>query len=84
VSKNPDGWNEPITRGLWQYETLFGTPRWFVWVHVSLAPFMVIHSFRWLYLAALLQALASAATRAEPEWPQIVHDLINEDGVLET
>ena len=81
--KAPDGWTEPINRGLWQYETLFGAPRWMVFVHLSLAPLLMFSSISWVYLLAGLQFVATMLTRTEPEWPQIIWDFFAEPSDVE-
>lgn len=72
----PDGWQEPIVRGLWQYETLFGAPRFIFWLHAAMLPLHIFVSFRWMYASLALQVVAATLTRLEPEWPQMFTDLL--------
>lgn len=83
MGKTPDGWDEPISEGLWQYDLPFGAPRWMAYVHIVLFVLTLMHHFRWCYAMAIGQAVCVGLTQLDPEWPQIIHDWFHEPGEIE-
>lgn len=79
----PERWDEPIAEGLWQYELLFGAPRFMVAVLLPLLAAGLMTSRYYALAGGVIHGLAIVATRVEPEWPQIVWGLLFEPSELE-
>jgi TRAP-type C4-dicarboxylate transport system permease small subunit len=84
AAKDPERWKEPLSRGLWAYDTLLGVaPRWLLAVHLILGTLTLMYSFRWAYAMALFQGGAMALTKHEPEWFEILKGWLSEPEDIE-
>lgn len=84
TTKSPDGWKEPLSRGLWSPDMLLGVaPRGLLAIHLPIGAAVLLHSSRWMYLMAALQAVFMGLTQWDPEWFEIVKGWLTEPEDIE-
>ena len=83
-NKAPDGWKEPLSRGLWAPDAPLGVaPRGLLLIHLPLGAAALFHTTQWAYVMAFVQFLLVALTHWDPEWFEILRGWLKESEEIE-
>ena len=82
--KGPDGWKEPLSRGLWAPDTVLGVaPRGLLAVHLPLGALLLFHTSDWAWAIGVIQLVLMSLTQWDPEWFEILRGWLKEPEDIE-